>query len=248
MKNLFIKTLMLKGEAGGTITKIEKIGVEGGSYVFRIHLSDGSTEDFEVDEVIDTEIVEQLIAAATPSIISQVADQTDSKIAAAILRMYPVGSIYFTTNNVNPATFLGGSWAAWGAGRVPVGVDTSDSDFDEANKSGGSKSNSYTPSGSLNGTVASHALGVDEIPSHSHVQWGRSDSISVQGGGSDGDYKAIYTAHMHVLPPTVTGGNTGLTGGGQGHSHDFSGSFNGDAKDISTIQPYITCYMWRRTA
>lgn len=255
-KDILFKTLMLKGEQGGTIVSIEKIGSQGSTDYMRITLDDGSTVDFEVLNTLDDDHVRGIIAEEAPAIVSEAVeeskDYTDSKIVdvtSLVNTIYPVGSILMSTNAANPSTYLNvGTWEAWGSGRVPVGVNTSDTDFNTPNKNGGSKSNSYTPSGSLNGTVASHALGVDEIPSHSHVQWGRSDSISVQGGGSDGDYKAIYTAHMHILPPTVTGGNTGLTGGGQGHSHDFSGSLNGDAQDISTIQPYVTCYMWRRTA
>ena len=33
-------------------------------------------------------------------------------------------------------------------------------------------------------------------------------------------------------------------GGGSGHNHTFTGT----ASSISTLQPYITCYMWKRTA
>ena len=34
------------------------------------------------------------------------------------------------TTNTNPATYLGfGTWISWGAGKVPVGVDTADTDF-----------------------------------------------------------------------------------------------------------------------
>ena len=44
--------------------------------------------------------------------------------------IYPVGSIYLSVNSVNPSTLFGGTWEAWGSGKVPVGVDTSDTDFD----------------------------------------------------------------------------------------------------------------------
>ena len=49
-------------------------------------------------------------------------------------KIYPVGSIYINaTNSTNPGTLLGfGTWAAFGAGKVPVGIDSSDSDFDTA--------------------------------------------------------------------------------------------------------------------
>jgi hypothetical protein len=54
--------------------------------------------------------------------------------------LYPVGAVYISTLSTNPATLLGrGTWSAFGAGRVPVGVDANDSDFDTAEKTGGTK-------------------------------------------------------------------------------------------------------------
>ena len=38
--------------------------------------------------------------------------------------MYPVGSVYITYNNVNPGTFLGGTWERFGQGRTLVGEGT----------------------------------------------------------------------------------------------------------------------------
>ena len=53
--------------------------------------------------------------------------------------IYPVGSIYMSVNNTNPGTLFGGTWVAWGAGKVPVGVDTSQTEFNTVEKTGGSK-------------------------------------------------------------------------------------------------------------
>ena len=39
---------------------------------------------------------------------------------------------------------FGGTWVAWGAGRVPVGVDTTDTDFDTVEETGGTKSVTLT--------------------------------------------------------------------------------------------------------
>lgn len=54
-------------------------------------------------------------------------------------QIYPVGSIYESANSANPATFMGGTWERFGNGRVLVGIDESDADFNTANKTGGSK-------------------------------------------------------------------------------------------------------------
>lgn len=68
--------------------------------------------------------------------------------------IYPVGSIKMTADNTNPSTYLGGTWVAWGAGKVPVGVDTTDTDFATVEKTGGEKE---------------HILTTNEMPSHEHT-------------------------------------------------------------------------------
>lgn len=122
-------------------------------------------------------------------------------------KIYPVGSIYINaTNSTNPGTLLGfGTWTAFGAGRVPVGIDSSDTDFDTAEETGGSKT---------------HTLTTSELPSHTHthtVQTGRSFSSSTGGApvvqGSDNtvlDSAAVTTsstgsgsAHNNVQPYIV---------------------------------------------
>lgn len=54
--------------------------------------------------------------------------------------MHPVGSIYMTTIETNPSEIFGfGTWELWGAGRVPVGVDTTQSEFNTIEKTGGTQ-------------------------------------------------------------------------------------------------------------
>lgn len=48
MKNIFVKTLMLKGQAGGTIDKIEKTGTSGLIDTYTVTYNDGDTSTFEV--------------------------------------------------------------------------------------------------------------------------------------------------------------------------------------------------------
>ena len=55
--------------------------------------------------------------------------------------VFPVGYVYISVDSANPATVLGyGTWTAFGVGRVLVGLDTGDSDFDVVEETGGSKS------------------------------------------------------------------------------------------------------------
>ena len=53
--------------------------------------------------------------------------------------IYPVGSIYFSVNNVNPGTLFGGTWESIAKGRTLVGVDTAQTEFNAVKKEGGSK-------------------------------------------------------------------------------------------------------------
>ena len=67
--------------------------------------------------------------------------------------IYPIGSIYISIKNTNPSTLFGGTWVSWGAGRVPVGVDTTQNEFKTVEKTGGEKT---------------HKLTVSEMPKHTH--------------------------------------------------------------------------------
>ena len=62
-----------------------------------------------------------------------------SWVVEGIDNFYPVGSIYQSTEPTNPTTFMGGVWERFGNGRVLVGVDETDADFNAANKRGGEK-------------------------------------------------------------------------------------------------------------
>lgn len=123
------------------------------------------------------------------------------------LLMHRVGDIIFSTSDENPSTIYGGTWVAWGKGRVPVGVDTSDSDFNTVEKTGGEKE---------------HTLTVDEMPSHKHDFGQQFTGMPVSSGNYG--YYMIAGTRTDVIKNT---------GGNQPHNN---------------LQPYITCYMWKRIA
>lgn len=58
---------------------------------------------------------------------------------------WPIGCLYINTTGVDPNTELGfGTWEAFGAGRVLVGYDSEDEDFDTAEETGGEKTHQLT--------------------------------------------------------------------------------------------------------
>ena len=126
--------------------------------------------------------------------------------------LYPVGSIYMSVNNTNPSTFFGGTWEAWGAGKVPVGVDTNDTSFATVEQTGGEKQ---------------HTLTIAEMPAHNHT-------IPCTPTANDGSEPTYQAAQVNA---EATGNHNSIvavsSGGGSPHNN---------------LQPYITCYMWKRTA
>ena len=72
--------------------------------------------------------------------------------------------MYKRQNNTSPASLFGGTWQSWGSGRVPIGVNTSDSEFSTVEKTGGSKylqSHTHTFTGTavtVTGWSHSHTL------------------------------------------------------------------------------------------
>ena len=139
--------------------------------------------------------------------------------------IYPVGSIYMSVNSANPSIWFGGTWEAWGSGRVPVGVNVTDTSFNEVEKTGGEKT---------------HALSINEMPSHTHAQNSHRHKAlryTINHSQSGNNIMAVYTAESpngesqgYTDYVTATNKNTG---GSQSHNN---------------LQPYITCYMWKRTA
>ena len=64
---------------------------------------------------------------------------------SALANAYPVGSIYMNINSTDPNTLLGfGSWSRFGEGKMLVSQNSSDTDFDTAEETGGSKTASVT--------------------------------------------------------------------------------------------------------
>jgi len=68
--------------------------------------------------------------------------QSSLNSKATLLQVYPVGAIYISTASTNPSSLFGGTWVAFGQGRVLVGLNSSDSDFNQSEETGGAKTNS----------------------------------------------------------------------------------------------------------
>lgn len=162
-------------------------------------------------------------------------------ITTGIAAAYPVGSIYINaTSSTNPATLLGfGTWTAFGAGRVMVGFNASDPLFDTAEETGGSK----------DAVVVTHTHSASTSisdPGHEHVQnfnnASNGDSTAILGSGSTVTGYAPSSTGAYTGPQVLT--NSATTG----ISASTSVSSTGSSGTNANLQPYITVYMWKRTA
>ena len=218
-------------------------------------------------------------------------------------KTYPVGSIYISYSNTNPASLFGGTWESYGTGKTLVGVNTSDSNFNTVGKSGGAASRSITLSTS---NLPSHTHSIPALSgstasagSHTHTFSGSTASAGAHTHSYSGTTSSNGSHTHSVLLRKVLGGSgsystigfsdsysttgstsvqsagahthtfSGSTGSAGAHTHSYSGTTSssgshshslttnssttgsagsGTAFSVNTLQPYITVYMWRRTA
>jgi hypothetical protein len=151
---------------------------------------------------------------------------TTAFVTAALGSIYPVGSIYINaTSSSNPNTLLGfGTWTAFGAGRVLVGLDASDALFDTAEETGGSK----------DATLVSHThTATVTDPGHAHSLTNLALLSDTVSGGS-----LTIQTRTNSANTTATA-TTGIT---------VANSTQGASATNANVQPFIVVRMWKRTA
>jgi len=118
-------------------------------------------------------------------------------------QVYPIGSIFTTVtayaNSAAVVAAIGGTtWVAFAAGKMLIGLDSGDTDFDTVEQTGGAKT---------------HTLSTAEMPSHNHSN-GSYTKLGISNGSnttqgvdsSSGELNLINTADIQA------------TGGGTAHS------------------------------
>lgn len=152
---------------------------------------------------------------------------TMSEILDAV---YPVGSIYISMNLTSPSqveALFGGTWVKFADGKTLIGVDTNDTDFNASNMTGGEKN---------------HQLTVNELPNiHGEVAIRGYDDSAMWGGTSTASGVFSFTsdwssAYVFNNTPGLFPAKSGITldvGSNQAHNN---------------LPPYVTVYMYRRTA
>ena len=253
-------------------------------------------QKFDEGSIKIKDYINETLTTEIDSIVTQIKKEISNKLLEDNKKKYYVGKLIFDTKNVNPATYLGfGTWQLWGAGRVPIGVDTSQTEFNTVEKTGGEKTHKLTVAelashthtfigkahthtlnnhthtyNKSNSTSGSTALTLTQIPRHKH------HTVGNFGGGTSGtnshlpkfvyankdwasvdlDDTNLYTGgnssgktdgHTHSISTTSTntGGNSGNTSSAtQGGNNSNTGSNTAH----NNLQPYITCYIWKRVS
>ena len=259
-KNVIVQ-VFLNGQQIGSDTADELVGVDVYTTSEKVKLvfatAPSTSQKFKVVISSGGNGVESLTPTAADDNKVAIADSTSAtgwkfgKVGTnnldktSILNLvYPVGSIYMSANNVSPQTFLGGTWVSWGAGRVPVGVSSSDTDFNTAEKTGGEKT---------------HRLSVDEMPWHDHSGTNstvETETIHTRPTGGVLQHLGVntYTVKYDVNEQTQeymvspAGGQTLSVDNGTVINSQYGVRPNGLGVAHNNLQPYITCYMWKRTA
>ena len=174
----------------------------------------------------------------------------DQRFQSMLGKMYPVGSIYFSVKNENPSSKFGGTWVSWGSGRVPVGVNSSDGNFNSVEKTGGASTVTLTTA-----QIPKHTHSVsgytNSTGSHAHYEndllWANQASTT----GSSAQHQVACSQGVWFTCRTQGGGMRAelYTDSDGKHSHSFSctSGSSGSGNSHTNLQPYITCYMWKRT-
>lgn len=153
---------------------------------------------FEYGKANKTEIKDIRTISASVEEISNNIKYIDKKISDLLNMFYPVGSVYETMDSsFDPNKKWGGTWERI-KGRVLVGVDENDSDFNTAEKTGGEKT---------------HTLVVSELPQHTHANYAKRTNITINNSGN-----THVTCHSSNSGATV-GNNIGSTGEGVAHNN-----------------------------
>jgi len=205
----------------------------------------------KINEIVDASIVSAAIDPATGVLTfetrgGQTITAGNVDLASkAIDKAYPIGSIFMTTIATSPADQLGvGTWTRWGQGRVPVSLDEFQTEFDTVEETGGEKT---------------HAISTGELPAHSHSMSHTHSGSTASDGGHIHSQDSTYSTSDGTSWTTYrTGSSSGAvdTPSTGAHSHTFTtggpstGSTGsaGSGNPANNLQPYITCYMWKRTA
>lgn len=179
---------------------------------------------------------------------------------------FPIGSIYMNISNINPSTYFGGTWERL-KDRFLLAVGDV---YKTANATGGSSSVTLTISQIPNhthtftGVAHNHGLNnhshsfsatTNTTGSHQHrLRLNLTDKVNIQTGdfinyggyglSSEYNWSGYEGNHNHTISGTTGGASGNTANATQGGTN----SKTGGGGSHENMPPYLTVYMWKRTA
>ena len=162
--------------------------------------------------------------------------------------IYPVGSIYTSVNSTSPTNIFGGTWEAMPAGRVLLAQGTSEWGVEyKVGSAGGEHEHQLSvgemPQFTPTGTLSSAALtGYQNF-------W----SVTWTDGGPLGGASGIISQSTYDGTPGWVGASSGSQKPGRSsinasHAHKLTFESIGGGSAHNIMQPYLSVFMWKRTA
>ena len=139
--------------------------------------------------------------------------------------IYPVGSIYMSTNSVDPGTIYGGTWERI-KGKFLIGAD-----------------DTYTAGNT--GGEASHVLTRDEIPNYSIGSMATVVPMNHNNWTNGGVQATNLGSAYNDKPGVQAGTGSSITHGTQ---YGWNISTNGGGRAHNNLPPYLAVFMWERKA
>lgn len=155
-----------------------------------------------------------------------------------ILKVFPVGSLFLTLSEKNPAAYLGGTWERYAKGCCLVGVDADDADFVQAGQRVGAKTVALTEAQNGAHTHAQNA--------HTHVQNAHCHNqarINFYAVATDNPLVAGYTTSQFPWNDTPTSSTAAVN-----QSTAAVNQASGGGAPHNNIQPSVPVYIWLRVA
>lgn len=133
---------------------------------------------------------------------------------------FPIKKVVIFNDNDDHSNYLGFTWERIASGKMLVGIDSADTDFNTIGKTGGEKE---------------HTLTINEMPAHSHKLQGNTnvvfDESSIYPYLLASAKRGYVNGDSVVLGDGYTINDTTNTGGGQSHNN---------------MPPYQVVALWQR--
>jgi microcystin-dependent protein len=161
--------------------------------------------------------------------------------------------VFISVVSTSPATLLGvGSWTRIAQGRMLIGQNDGDSDFDVAEETGGAKTTTLTTS-----ELPAHTHTITD-PQHTHIQNSHNHvqdphQHGMAEGTTDGSGtfmdRSNAAAATTAVTDLATATNQAATAVNQNASTGITGTNSaGSGAAFSRMPPYLVVYIWKRTS